>query len=282
MRRWRIPGTPDRKDAMHPITKAALIALALAASGATRAEQGPIKQGEETFKINLGGIRTQTDSTLRLDGSRGQSREVDLEDAGLSDSSTGFLGSATWRFAPRHRVGVQTFSLERSGSKTTAQQIELGDSVVPAGTSLSADSKAQFLIANYQYSFIKTDRLEFAGMVGIYGARYKFSFDAASPAIDVDRNTDVPLPLLGASLDYFVTQRWTVSVFLEAMKMKIGDVEGRVYYGGISTDYMITRHFGLGVGYALIDLQTDLTKGDFQGEIDWRSSSVFAHAQFRF
>lgn len=277
-----IASTTDWKDNMRAITHAGLMMLALSTSGAAWADQGLMKQGEETFKINLGGMITQNNTSLRLDGSSGQSREVDLEDAGLSDDSTGFLGAATWRFASKHRIGLQTFSIERSGTKTITQTIELGDNVVPAGTGLSAESEAQFLIANYQYSFIKNDRLEVAGMIGLYGARYKFNFDATNPVINVDKNTDVPLPVLGASLDYFVNPRWTVSLFVEAMKIEIGDVDGRLYYAGVSTDYMITRHFGLGIGYAFSDLQADVTKGDFEGRIDWRMNSLFAYAQARF
>jgi hypothetical protein len=135
---------------------------------------------------------------------------------------------------------------------------------------------------NYQYSFIKNDHPELAGLVGMYGARFKFNFNATSPVTNVDKRTDVPLPVLGARLDYFLTPRWTASLFGEAMKMKIGDVDGRVYYAGVSTDYMLTRHFGLGVGYSLADLQVDLDKADFHGQIGWRMNSLLGYAQLRF
>jgi hypothetical protein len=274
--------TTGRKDKMHAISRAGLMMLTLSASGGALADQDLIKQGEETFKINLGGIINQTNTSLRLDSSSGSSREVNLADAGLSEDSSGFLGWATWRFADKHRIGIQTFTIQRSGTRTTTQTIQLGDTVVPAGTTLSAESKSQFLIANYQYSFIKNDRLEFAGLAGLYGAGFKFNFNAPSPVINVNRSTDVPLPVVGASLDYFVNPRWTVSLFGEAMKMKIGDVDGRVYYAGVSTDYMLTRRLGLGIGYALTNLQVDLSKGDFQGQIGWRMNSLFGYAQARF
>ena len=104
-------------------------------------------------------------------------------------------------------------------------------------------------------------------MVGLYGARFKFNFNATSPAINVNRSSDVPLPVLGTSLGYFMNPRWTVSVFGEAMKMKIGNVDGRLGYAGVSTHYGLTQHFGLGMGYALGDLQADVTKGDAKGHI---------------
>ena len=121
-----------------------------------------------------------------------------------------------------------------------------------------------------------------AGLVGLYGARFEFNFNATSPMINVNRSTDAPLPVLGASLDYFVNPRWTVSLFGEGLKMKSGDVDGRLYYAGISTDYMLTRHFGVGIGYSLADLQVDMDKGDFHGRIGWRMNSLFGYGQARF
>ena len=134
--------TNGREDKTHAISLAVLIMLVLSTSGGAWADQQPIKQGEETFKINLGGIISQYDTNLRLDSSSGQSREVNLEDAGLSEDSSSFFGEATWRFVAKHRIGVQIFALQRSGSKTTTQTIQLGDNVVPAGTNLSAESKS--------------------------------------------------------------------------------------------------------------------------------------------
>jgi hypothetical protein len=138
------------------------------------------------------------------------------------------------------------------------------------------------LIVNYQYSFIKNDSLELAGLIGVYDARFKFNFNAPSPVNNVDKSTNAPLPVLGARLDYFVTPRWTASLFGEAMAMKIGEVDGRVYYAGVSTDYMLTRHFGLGIGYSLADLQVDVDKGDFHGRVGWRMNSLQGYAQLRF
>jgi hypothetical protein len=270
------------KDKMCAIGRAGLLMLAISTSGVAWADQDLIKQGEEIFRVNLGGIINQNNTTLRLDGSSGRSREVNLEDEGLAQDSTSFFGEATWRFAAKHRIGLQAFGVQRSGTKTTTQTIQLGDNVVPAGTILSAESKTHFLIVNYQYSFVKNDRLELAGLVGLYGAQFRLNFNATSPVVNVDKSTDAPLPVIGARLDYFVTPRWTASLFGEGMKLKIGAVDGQVYYTAVSTDYMLTRHLGVGIGYSLADLQVDIDKGDFHGQIGWRMNSLLGYAQFRF
>jgi len=73
-----------------------------------------------------------------------------------------------------------------------------------------------------------------------------------------------------------------VSAFFEGLKLKVGDVSGRVAYIGMSTDYMLTRHLGLGVGFSSVNVGADVTSDDFRGSLEWRSTSYFAYGQVRF
>ena len=218
-----------------------------------------IKPGQETFKINLGGIVNDFD-TLRRDGPRDRGVEVDLDDLGLKRNLSSFMGSATWRFAANHRVGLQGFQTKRSAEKTIERTLEFKDQVILAGTTLSTETKTSFYIANYQYSFIKNDNMELAGVFGIYTANFKLKFNLGSPPVDVDASTTAPLPMIGLSFDYYVTPQWTISALGEGLKVKIGDVDGTTYNVGLSTDYMLTRNFGIGIAYSYVDLSVDVTK----------------------
>ena len=88
--------------------------------------------------------------------------------------------------------------------------------------------------------------------------------------------------MFGISLDTFITPRWTVSTFFEGLLLKVGDVKGSISYLGMSTDYMLTRHFGVGLGISAVKLGVDATKNDFTGSFDWRSQSFFGYVQARF
>ena len=66
------------------------------------------------------------------------------------------------------------------------------------------------------------------------------------------------------------------------LKVKINDVDGRTYNVGVSTDYMLTRNFGIGVGYSFVDLSVDVTKSGFTGHLGWKMNSVLGYAQMRF
>ena len=136
---------------------------------------------------------------------------------------------------------------------------------------------------NYQYSLLRDDRVELSAMAGIYGARFKFGFDSTNPPRSIDSNTTAPLPMIGISLDTFITPRWTVSTFFEGLALKVGDVRGSVTYLGMSTDYMLTRHFGLGLGISAVHVSADVDKDSgAQHSFDWRSNNFFAYGQFRF
>ena len=260
---------------------ASLFALWLAPA---LADEGPIRGGGEKFKLNFGTILNQNDTSLAIQGPQGRGIEFGLEGTtGVQRDRWSTLASGTWRFAPNHRVGFQSFSTRRNGSKVIDQELTIKDQVIPVGTTLQTSSKTDFLIANYQYSLLRDDRIELSAMAGIYGARFKFGFDSSNPPRNIESNTTAPLPMIGISLDTFITPRWTVSTFVEGLALKVGDVRGSVTYIGMSTDYMLTRHFGIGLGVSGVHVSADVDKDNgAQHSFDWRSSSYFAYGQFRF
>jgi hypothetical protein len=272
-----------REDAMKakglPV---AFIAAAFAAPAL--AQDGPVPGGKEKVKLNLGTIFNQNDTSLRLEGPSGRGIEFGLEGSnGVKRDQWSVLTSGTWRFSPNHRVGFQSFSTKRSSSRTTERELVLDDQTIPVGTQLDTSSKTQFFVVNYQYSLLRDDRVELSAMAGIYGARFKFGFDSTNPPRSIQSNTTAPLPMVGIGLDTFITPRWTVSTFFEGLALKVGDTKGSVTYIGMSTDYMLTRHFGLGLGVSAVHVGADVDKDSgAQHSIDWRTTNVFAYGQLRF
>ena len=261
------------------------LAFFAAAFAAPALAQDPmIAGGTETFKLNLGAILSQNDTSLRLEGPGGRGIEFGLEGSnGVKRDTTSILTSGTWRFKPNHRVGFQSFSTRRENTRTTEQELVIRDETIPAGTTLTTSAKTDFLVFNYQYSLFRDDRVELSAMAGIYGARFKFGFDSSTPPRDIESKTTAPLPMFGIGLDTFITPRWTFSTFFEGFALKIDQVKGSVAYLGISTDYMLTRHFGLGLGINAVHISADSTQeNNSRINFDWRSNNVFAYGQFRF
>jgi hypothetical protein len=127
-----------------------------------------------------------------------------------------------------------------------------------------------------------------AGLIGFYGANFKYKLDATgneSPnprSASRDVSTTVPLPLIGASVDWYLNPRWKISGFVEGIKANIGDVDGHAFVAAVSTDYMFTRNLGAGARYMYSDASVDVSKSGFNGSIDWRMNSWSLYAKLLF
>jgi hypothetical protein len=265
------------------------IALALAATSVLTAQAAQaddfIKGGQETFSFNLGGITNTFDSSVRLDGaSRGT--EYNLEKGGLKDNLSSFMASGTWRITERNRIDALYFGVKRSASHTTTRNITVDDQTIPAGSTVSTEAKTDYLFFDYRYSFYKSDAWEFAGVLGLYGG--KFDFTVAGPGVvlgspvNVSESTTVPLPLIGVSADWYIQPQWKVSSLLSGMQAKVGDVDGRVNVFTISTDYMITRNLGLGAAYLYSEINVDVSKSGFNGNVNFKNNAGLLYATLRF
>lgn len=251
-------------------------------AGSAQAQEGMIPGGTEELKINLGGILTTNNTSVRIDGAR-RGTEFDLENlAGVKDDVSTFYGSGTWRFAPNHRLSLTGFVVDRDHSKSIDREITIGDVVIPINTNLATEAKSSFFIVDYQYSFVRNESMELAGILGLYSANFKYKFTANNPIVNIDKDTTAPLPLIGLSGDFFLTPRWTVSAFFQGMKFKVSNVDGSAYHAGVTTDYMFTRNWGVGIGYQVADVEADVTKSNYNGRIAWRMDGYFAYVQARF
>ena len=281
--------TTSMNHSLFRTTQIALAASVMALAQPVLA-QDFIPGGKETFTLNLGGIVNQFNTSVGLNGGGQVGTPIDLESNGLQRSLSSLELSGTWRFTERNRLDFLYFGAKRSGSRQTATDITVGGQVIPAGFSVSAEVKDQFLVADYRYSFLKSESLEVAGLLGLYGGWFDINVTgsgtrsgASSPVtIGSSASTTVPLPLLGASLDWYLQPRWKVSTSLAGMSAKVGSVDGSMTVFTLGTDYMFTRNWGMGASYMYAKLDADVTKSGFNGNLNWSNNSLMLYATMKF
>jgi hypothetical protein len=245
---------------------------------------------DETFILDLGGILNQFDTSLRLDGTAtgGRGTDINLENNGLKKNLSSFEAGAMWRLYQRHRVQLDYYSVQRSGSRTFESDISIGGNDYPIGATVGITNKYQLFAADYRYSFIQRPEYELAALVGAYGGKITFDVSAVGNAghLTADYNksssTTLPLPTLGLSWDWYPTRQVQVSALAAGMKAKISDVDGRVGLFSLDGNYMLSRNFGLGLRYSYVDIRADVTKDSFNGNFRWRANSVSAYARLAF
>ena len=200
-----------------------------------------IPGGEEQFKITAGGIIAQIDSGVGLNGTTQKGTVIDLDGLNSNKKVANFVLGAQWRPGSRHRISGTYFTTKKDRSVSFDRSVTVGDDTLIPPTTLNSTSKNRFIFATYQYSFVKKPTLEIAGLLGAYVNKFSAEISGTATVsnssgittinktVDYKPSVTVPMPLIGASVDWYVSPQFSVNGSLSGLKAKIGDVNGSVY-----------------------------------------------------
>ena len=245
-------------------------------------------QGTDKFTLSAGWVFTNLGGSIGLNGTASDGTAVSFNPNGGGTNTDSFQASANWRITNRNRVSLLWYQTKREASYTTKNDIQIGNELIPAGATASFDLKNNYFFGTYRYSFIKKDNLELAGLLGLYGSNLKFNFAATAypgnPAksYSTSESTSLPLPVIGGSFDWYISPRWSAATSLSGMKAKIGDIDGSIWVLTASTDYMLFHNFGVGLAYLHTDINVDVTKKTFNGNVNINSNSFMVYGLVKF
>ncbi len=247
-------------------------------------------------KLTVGGILASFDASVGLNGTTNNGTPVDLSSGNGNKNAGNVFFGAEWRFLNRNRLSGIYFTTKKKREVTINDTITIGDDTLNPPTTLDAETHNRFLFATYQYSFVKHDDLEIAGLIGLYAN--KFSVDLSGTAnvttgtgggattvtkdVAYNPSTTVPMPLIGASVGWYVTPQVDLRASLSGLKAKIGDVDGSVWVFTTGGEYMFTKNFGAGLSYMHTRVNVDVTKKTFNGSIDWTNNNFLLYAIAKF
>lgn len=237
-----------------------------------------INPGEERFMFVGGVFLPAIDTEVRVDNTNiGIGDGINLQDdLGFDDSQTTFYGNAYWRFFPRHRIGVGYFRFKDEVTATAQRDLQIGDEIFPAGASLSSEFKFEIFPIHYSYSFLKRDKMELAGTIGMHWYRINFAVAGSASLSGLDAGAEVsakanaPLPLLGLDFRYNFTPKWTASILAQAFALSIGDFDGSLVNLGVRTEYWFFNHIGAGLALNWFRLDVEVDSSDWRGELEYK------------
>ena len=242
------------------------------------AQSGFVRPGEERFTFALGAVLNTFDTKLRIDNSNQGQRGsiVDLkDDLGVEQDASSFWATAEWRFAPRHRIGINYSTFKLSGTRTLTRDIVINDETYQAGASLSSELKLQIIPIAYSYSFIKTGNDELAATIGIHWSRLSFkaqgsaSLNASDANADATADANLPLPLIGLRYDHNFSQQWSAGLQGGYFPLKFGNVEGEIWTARAQVEYGFTRNVGFGFAVEGFRLNIESSEGSWNGGIKY-------------
>ena len=253
-----------------------------------------IKPGEERFKLGGGAFLPSFGTKLRVDNKTlGTGTKVDLEDdLGFTSSETTFWVGGYWRFAAKHRLSASYYQFNRDASAVVKTEITIGDEIYPAGARLDSKFKLQVLPIYYAYSFLKREKFELAGTVGLNWTKVDFDVSGSGSLGDQDadanisEDANVPLPLIGLLFDYHFTPKWSASLLGEVFWLNI-DADTFGFSGTFinlraSTEYWFFNNVGLGAAINWFSLDVDVNDGDWRGIIEYQYWGPQIYAAIRF
>jgi hypothetical protein len=271
------------------------VGAGLALAGPARAEE-MIPGGEEEFTIVGGAVLARIDSSVAVDGTVSTGSIIELEVPGVDKEANAFIFGAQWRAGSRHRISGSYFTTRNERSVSFDQSVTIGDDTLVPPTTLTSVSRNRFLLADYRYSFVKNKNVELAGVIGAYVNKFTVELSGtatvqnnsagtittATRTVEYRPEVTVPLPLIGASIDWYATPRLKLGGSLAGLKAKIGDIDGGVYVATASAEYMVTRNFGAGLSLMLADLDVDVNKQNFNGQVNWKNENLVGYIVIKF
>ena len=252
------------------------------------------KPGEERFKLSAGVFLQNFDTTVRVKGDGGSGEYLALEDdLGYDDNDRAAWLGGYWRFASRHRIAVSYFESSRDVEGVAQTDIDIGDGeTLPAGAGFTSEFKIKVLPVQYLYSFMKRDKFELAGTVGLhwYSVDYDIAGAAGIGSIDVSDSVsvdaDAPMPLIGLSFDYYISNRWHVNLLGEAFALEIdaGDLnfQGSIFNTRLGTEYWIWKNVGVGAAINWFAMNVDVDDSSWNGNLEYDYWGPQAYLTARF
>jgi hypothetical protein len=235
------------------------------------------------------------DTQLRLDGDSVLGIAVDLEDFFDLDEelSSVFQFLGRWRFADRHRIGLEYYSFDR-GAQSVLQQDWSGDDIqASAGASADTTLNVGIWDINYSYSFLRESNYELSGTVGLFlmdvdvgielqGELVVDGLPLSSGTATASSRVAAPLPLIGLDYNYALTPRWLLGASFKYFTLRTSKLDGSIVRVSADTRYYLWEHVEVGAGLTVFDLDIKADLGDFNGTIDWSfwGPQVFLGARF--
>jgi hypothetical protein len=252
---------------------------------------------DETYKLNVGGLVTNFETSLRIN-SRDESidEEIKLEDRLGFDSEVrlGFI-RGFWRMAERHRLSLLYTPLRRTSELTSQNDIEIGGNTIKSGAYIGTSVRTHLFDFEYVYSFYKRPQTEIGVTAGLYWMNSVIELNAAGEVIfegettpefrtdyQADQRLIAPLPLIGLIGAYELNDKWRVKAAVRFFDVTISDIEGYIFSSSLSTEYYFSRHIGLGASLAAFNLSVKHNGVVFINTLAYEYAGLQAYMTFKY
>jgi len=220
----------------------------------------------DRFTITLVAFFPNLDTRVRLDASdQSLGTTIDFEqNLGMSDTEALPGLGLGWRFARKHQLELQTFTLDRSGSAITTSEIRVGDEVFTVDLPVSSFFDMDVTTISYSYSLIFDERKEIAFGVGLSVQDLSFGLigNEGAGLIEVDSGITAPLPTFRLTGGYAFTDKWVGKFGFGFLSFNLAltgedELSGEVFTGNVLIQHNTFEHVHFGLSYNYFDVRVN-------------------------
>ena len=230
------------------------------------------------FTVSLYAMFPKLDTRVRLDASDGSPGTTIIfeQNLGMSDTETLPALDFSWRFAKKHRLGLNTFRLDRSGSAITTSEIRIGDEVFTVDLPISSFIDMTITGIDYSYSLVFDERKELALGIGLSIQDISFGLigNLNAGIVEVGSEVTAPVPTFLIKGGYAFTDKWLGKLGAGFLSFDLAldggnQLAGDVFSGYLAIQHNTFEHVHFGLAYQLFDIQIEWNENGLNSAVKY-------------
>ncbi len=226
--------------------------LAMLAGGAF-ADPVPTGGQWDKFNISIGGFTSRSSSELTINNTNtGLGVAIDLENTLAVESRFDTVRLDTlyrWGQTDRHQIEFHYFVNNREGIRTLDQDLTIGNTTYPAGTTLETGLNLTFANIDYAYAVLQDDRVRLAISGGLHVTSIGLTIDSQGFALQEAEEFTAPLPVIGFRLDVATAKNWKILSRVDVFYLEYDEFTGGLADTYFGVEWNPFKHVGFGLGY---------------------------------
>ncbi len=173
------------------------------------------------------------------------------------------------------------------------EELTIGDEIFPIDAEVRTEWSLDLIPITYSYSFMKSEKDEFAGTFGIHLDRFSLRLRAETSVsgevldLESDHSADLPLPLIGLRYDHHFSDTWSAVISVAYFTIEFGEEHARCRGSrcttcGLMPSTASAAAYGAGLAHRRFKLDVEADKPQLDGryEYDYWGPQIYLTARF--
>ena len=274
-------------------TRNTLLIVALFVGGTislpAEAQDGVHPYLTDKFSLDLGVFFPERQVTMGIDGPIGlPGEDIDFDKSfGIKKSEELFSLNFGWRFGEKWQLGAQYFASSGERSRVLQEDVEWNDIIFSQGTGVVAGLDFDLLRLFFAREFKSSDRGEFGLGLGIHWLQIGGWIEGNAVINGVPAGfrresvkAEAPLPNIGAWYTYSFSPKWAFKARFDWLSANIDEYDGTLINAAVGINYQVFEHAGVGLSYNLFDLDFNINKSGWHGNVNTSYEGAFVYVSF--